>query len=171
MSDNKRLLKSSYEYLNRLNLVFYFLIGIPLILFCFIYLGFEQRGGLQNTTAGSYNPLLHLLLPLLMTLSLVLAYVNHRRQQKKVVPQAALQHKMLFFYHLSVARYGLLLAASLLPVIGLYLTGEKLFVGLYAVALIAFSVSRPTLRSIIKNLRLNKEQKEKLIHSQDLNER
>lgn len=170
MSDNKRLLKSSYEYMNRLNLVFYFLIGIPLTLFCVIYLGFEKRGGLHNTTAGSYDPLLHLILPLLMAFGLIAAYISHRRQQKKVVPQAALQHKMQVFYHLSVARYGLLLAASLLPVIGLYLTGEKLFAGLYAIALVFFSISRPTLRRFIKDLKLDKEQQERFVHSHNLNE-
>lgn len=170
MFDKKQLLKNTTEYLNTLNIIFYLIVGVPLMLFCILYLKFEGQGGLQQTTQGNFNFFLHALIPLITLACIAGAYVYYRKSRKQVKQKAPLKEKLLFFYRISLIQYGILFAANMLPVIGLYLSGEQIFPALYAIALVAFSINRPTLHRIIKALRLNKEERHNLIHNQDLNE-
>lgn len=170
MFDKKQLLKNTTEYLNTLNIIFYLIVGVPLALFCVLYLKFEGQGGLQQTSRDTFNLFLHVIIPLLTVACIAGAYIYYRKSRRQVKPETSLGDKLLFFYRISIIQYGILFAANILPVIGLYLSGEQIFPALYAIALVAFSINRPTLHRIIKALRLNKEERHNLIHNQDLNE-
>lgn len=170
MFDKNQLLKNTKEYFNTLNIIFYLLVGVPLMLFCILYLKFEGQGGLQQTAQGNFSFFLHALIPLTTLACIAGAYVYYRKSRKQVKPETPLREKLLFFYRISMIQYGILFAANMLPVIGLYLSGEQLFPALYAVALVAFSINRPTIHRLIKALRLNKEERHIIIHNQNLNE-
>lgn len=170
MFNREKLLANFGQYLNTLNIIFYLAVGIPLILFCIAYIRYEQQGGLRPTTQENFDVLMHVFIPAFTIISAIYAYLTYRRQLKQKDLQVALTDKLFFLYQISIKKYILLFIANMLPVVGLYLTGEQLFAGLYAVALIIFSLNRPTPLRVFRDLKLSKEEQQKLINSQHLNE-
>lgn len=170
MFNRKKILNNLSEYLNVLNIIFYLTVGIPLILFCIVYLKFQGQGGLLPTTAENFYFLLHVFIPVLIVITIIFAYAYYRKQLKQKHLKVSLTEKLLFFYQISVNKYIILCIANMLAVVGLYLSGEQFFAALYAITLVVFSFSRPTPLRIIKDLKLNKDEQKKLIHSQNLNE-
>lgn len=170
MFNRKKLLANLSEYLNTLNIIFYLTVGIPLVLFCITYIKYEEQGGLRPTTNENFHVLHHVFIPAFTIITTIYPYLHYRQQLKQKDLQISLTDKLFFLYQLSAKKYFFLFIANMLPVIGLFLTGEQLFAGLYAIALVAFSLNRPTPLRIFRDLKLNKEEQNKLINSQDLNE-
>lgn len=170
MFNKEKLLSSFSEYLNTLNIIFYLMVGVPLIIFCISYINFQEQGGLIPTTTENFQFTLHVLIPALTIISLIYAYVSYKKQLKQKNLKIPLTDKLLFFYHKSIHKYTFLVIANMLPIAGLFLAGEQVFAALYAIALIAFSLNRPTPHRIIRDLKLNKEEQQKLINNQNLNE-
>lgn len=170
MFNREKLLANLGQYLNTLNIIFYLAVGLPLVLFCISYIKYEEQGGLRPTTQENFHILLHIFIPAFTIISAIYAYLSYRRQLKQKDLQVSLTDKLLFLYQISIKKYILLFIANMLPVIGLFLTGEQLFAGLYAIALVIFSLNRPTPLRIFRDLKLSKEEQNKLINSQNLNE-
>ena len=160
----QKFLKNAYEYFQTLNQVFYFVIAVPLVLFCLTYLQWMERGGLSDQVRFTW---FHALIVLATAAFLWLAYYLYRKKIRDVAPSEAFQQKLYRFHRSAWTKYLLLAAGNLVPIVGLYLTGEQLFVGLYAIALVIFSVNRPTLRRVIDDLCLNDDEKKRLTDEQD----
>lgn len=160
MSSSKKYLQNAYDYFHILNIVFYILIALPLLGFCYAYLQYEAQGGLLPTQQFSA---LHLALILGTGLVLGLAFWWYRRGMQQVEADWSLQRKLEFFYHRIREKYFLFMIANSLAALGLYLTGEQLFAAVYTVALVAFSLHRPTLQRVIKDLRLSKPEQNHLV--------
>lgn len=162
MFDFKNPLQNVRQYLDRINLIFYFIVSVPLILFVIVYLRYEQAGGLRSTTADSFQLSTHALLPLLAVASLLGSWWYYRQKRRSGAASADLSTKLSLFYSTLIRRYLILMAGSLLAVLGLYLTGEQLFAALYTVMLIASSLIRPTPSRLVRDFRLSKEEQETL---------
>ncbi len=168
MFSRAKLLKDLNHYLNSLNIVYYLLVGIPLILFSMVYLQYESESGFQDTTQIRW--LSHGLIIVLTAGCLVLASVWYRKEIRKLNNTAPSSDKLIFFFRKSSIKYLLLCLGNLFPVAGLYLTGEQLFAALYAIALVVFSFSRPTIIRIFRDLKMSKSEQDTIIHSQNLHE-
>ena len=165
MAKQPRFLENSAEYFHTLHLVFYLMVSVPLVLFCVVYLRFMERGGLRETfSLGSVQ----LAVLLGMVVGGFLAYRTYRTRFARYDSGQPLRHRLRFFHRAAWLKYAWLGVTNLLPVVGLYLTGEQLFVALYAIALILFSINRPTLKRVSQDLKLTAAEQERLAGDQDL---
>lgn len=167
MAKKKKFLENSAEYFHTLHLVFYLMVSVPLVLFCFIYLRYMEEGGLNSNFALDG---LHAFFTLGVVLVGVIAYRAYRRRFRQYDATAPFRQRLRFFHRAAWLKYLWLGVANLLPVVGLYLTGEQYFVGLYAVALILFSLNRPTLKRVATDLRLSTTEREHLAGDQDFDD-
>lgn len=167
MSRKRHFLSNAYEYFNTLTVVFYLMVGIPLVFFILIYLHYEKAGGLHATESMQFLP--HLLLPLGLLASVYFAYSVYKSQLRQR-QASTFKEKLKTFHEAALYKYALLSLANFLAVIGMYLTGEQLFAGLYAIALVVFSLNRPTHRRIAKDMRLSKEEQQWLRSDKNFNE-
>ncbi|MEK6481602.1 hypothetical protein WJR50_28925 [Catalinimonas sp. 4WD22] len=167
MSRKRHFLSNAYEYFNTLTLVFYLMVGIPLIFFVLVYLQYEEQGGLKATESMQILP--HIIIPLATIASIYFAYKLYNQKLYQQQP-ARFQEKLKTFHEVSLYKYGLLSLANFLPVIGMYFTGEQLFAGLYAIALVVFSLNRPTHQRISKDMKLSDEEKQWLRSDKNFDE-
>jgi len=148
-------------------MVFYLMVGIPLIFFVLIYLQYEGQGGLQATQRMEI--LLHIVLPISIVACLYFAYNIYKKELQKRQPQK-FQEKLRTFYEVSLYKYALLSLANFLAVVGMYFSGEQLFAGLYAITLVVFSLNRPTHQRIVKDVKLTEEEEEWLRSDKNFDE-
>ena len=167
MAKQPRFLNNSAEYFHTLHLVFYLMVSVPLLLFCVVYLRRMGQGGLA---VGFSFGWVHGVVLSGMLLSGWLAYTTYRGRFVRYESDQPLQARLHFFYQAAWLKYAWLALANLLPVVGLYLTGEQFFVALYAVALVLFSINRPTLKRVGNDLALNESEQKRLEGDQSLNE-
>lgn len=163
MFSSKKYLQNAYDYFHILNIVFYILIALPLVGFCYAYLQYEAQGGLLPTEQFS---IVHITIILGTGLSLAFAFWWYRRSLQLVDPDWPFQQKLEFFYHRIREKYALFMVANSLGALGLYLTGEQLFAAVYTVALVAFSIHRPTPRRVMDDLQLSKPERNLLVSDQ-----
>ena len=164
---SKKYLQSAYEYFHRLNITYYLLIAGPLVGFCYAYLQHEGAGGLQSTVYLSW---LHIVLIVGAALVIFLGYRNYQQALQTVDLDWPFQQKLAFFYYKSRELYGYYMVSNAFAALGMYLTGEQLFAGVYAIVLVVFSLFRPTPRRIIRDLKFTKAEEEKLVGGQDYGE-
>ena len=168
MPERKHYLDNSTEYFHTLHQVFYLTVSIPLILFCLVYLRQMEEGELSAEFTFGWP---QLVITLGVGLSGFMAYYHYRRRFQHYLPTLPFRQRLRFFHRASWWKYGWLLLANLLPVLGLYLLHEQFFVGLYAVALILFSLNRPTVRRVADDLALEKAERSLLASGHDFDEK
>ncbi len=167
MPGKKHFLSNAYEYFNTLTMVFYLMVGIPLLFFVILYLQYQETGGLKVTQNWQFLP--HVIIPTATLASVVLAYRLYKKKINEYAPDTFRQ-KLRIFHEVSIYKYGLLDLSSFLPVLGMYLTGEQIFAGLYAIALVVFSLNRPTVSRITKDMGLSKQEQQWLNSDRDFDE-
>jgi hypothetical protein len=167
MPRKKHFLSNAYEYFNTLTMVFYLMVGIPLLFFVILYLQYQEAGGLQVTDNWELIP--HVLIPAATVASIVMAYRLYKNTLTQRSPKA-FREKLRTFHEVSIYKYGLLDLANFLPVLGMYLTGEQIFAGLYAVTLVVFSLNRPTHSRISKDMDLSQQEQQWLRSDRDFDE-
>ncbi|WPP49410.1 hypothetical protein [Catalinimonas niigatensis] len=160
-------MSNSYEYFNTLTLVFYLMVGMPLIFFVLIYLQYEEVGGLKPTESIMWLP--HIVLPVGVLICLYFAYSLYAKQLRQR-QASAFREKLRAFHEASLYKYGLLSLANFLAIIGMYFMGEQIFAGLYAIALVVFSLNRPTHHRITKDMQLSKEEQQWLRSDKNFDE-
>lgn len=160
-------MSNTYEYFNTLTLVFYLMVGIPLLFFVLVYLQYEEAGGLHPTESMELLP--HVILPAAVLLSLYFAYTIYKKQLRQRQP-ATFKEKLRTFHEVSLYKYGLLSLANFLAVLGMYFAGEQVFAGLYAIALVVFSLNRPTHHRISKDMQLSKDEQQWLRSDKNFDE-
>jgi hypothetical protein len=167
MPRKKHFLSNAYEYFNTLTMVFYLMVGVPLLFFVVLYLQYQEAGGLQVTESWQFLP--HVLIPAATVISIFLAYRVYKNKIFQREPKT-FRKKLRTFHEISLYKYGLLDLANFLPVIGMYLTGEQVFAGLYAVTLVVFSLNRPTHKRISKDMELTQQEQQWLNSDRDFDE-
>lgn len=165
MAKQQRFLNNSAEYFHTLHLVFYLMVSVPLLLFCVVYLRRMQGGGLAP---GFSFGVVQGGVTLGILLCGLMAYHSYKNRFKRYDTEQPLRKRLRFFYQAAWLKYFWLTLANLLPVIGLYATGEQFFVALYAVALVLFSINRPTLKRVSNDLKMTAQERKQMEGDQDL---
>ena len=167
MPGKKHFLSNAYEYFNTLTMVFYLMVGIPLIFFVILYLQYQESGGLRVTQNWQF--IAHVLIPAATVAAIVFAYRVYKTELNARNPRT-FKEKLRTFHEVSLYKYGLLGLANFLPVLGMYLAGEQIFAGLYAIALVVFSLNRPTFKRITKDVELSQQEQQWLNSDRDFDE-
>ncbi|WP_420580483.1 hypothetical protein [Reichenbachiella sp.] len=159
--------KNGEEYYNKIYLLFNFFIAISLVPFGYLLL-LKQSGDLVAQVYGDwYYP---------MVFSLLFATAAIIFQAKKTFgfylsngkKGGSLREKLDGYKSNSVKKYIAFLLASLICVCGFYLAASGVFIVSYIVSIILLSIKRPTLNSIIEDLKLSEEEQKILIEKEDI---
>ncbi len=159
MAQKKHYLDNAVEYFHTLHQAFYLSVSVPLILFCVVYL---RLRGAEALKEGINFSGWHLAIIIGMVGGSWWAYRAYRQRFAQYDASAPFRERLRFFHRAAWIKYAWLAAVNLLPVIGLYATGESLFLALYAVALVIFSLNRPTQKRVAQDLRLSDTEEKRL---------
>jgi hypothetical protein len=144
-----------------LNLIFYALVGIPLLFFLFLYLQIKDGRYSSIDPSEDLNMILLFLIPVFCLVNIILAYVTYQRKLKNVIGSDSLQIKLEGFFKASVLKYSFLAAASVITILGLFITAEMLYSIIYLTILLIFSLNRPTPFRLRKDLKIRSFPSEK----------
>ena len=127
--------------------------------------------------AGEFDPMvqasslataLRYSFPFLVMLTGGLAFISYRRNLITSKNQHTLREKLIHYFRASLVKFAFLGAASIVAVTGLFLTTENLYVVLYIIVLMLFSINRPTVFRIARDLGLRDTEKDIVIHKKEL---
>lgn len=157
-----------------LTYLFYLMVAFPLVAFIWIYLNLNSIRPWGYFADPDFKVYLHAILLLLALLLAVLAFVKYRNRFYGLEPQADIPHgkeegakqrvrqKLPVFIKAARQQHLLLTLATVLVVLGYYLSAEPYYAALYGVVIVIFSVYRPTPERFISDMRLSKEERHAL---------
>lgn len=144
---------------------YYLMVGIPLLAFSWIYLNMTlwfPWSFFQNSETGVYG---HVILVGFAVGLAIMAFIRSRQfyQQQGPIPPGlegaeALDWKVKVFSGASIQKCLFLTASTLVVVVGFYLSLHQLYVPLYAILLILFSINRPSAERISSDMRMKKDE-------------
>lgn len=147
MEEGKKF-RSITDYFNMLNMIYYVLVGIPLVLFLIIYLNHKDILS-DNGFLGTGQIYLKLALTLLVPVEVVTGELIFKNRMKRDFTQCFLETKLHHYFQASLIRYAAYFVASIIAIIALYFFLAGILVGLYMIILFSFSLIRPTKKRII----------------------
>ena len=163
----KKFLQNPQQYFNTLNLVYYFMVAGPLCVFTYFYLNFSRQNMIQTAFPDQPDPVIIYFIPLAAIIVMALTYLLDRNMLQKIEQTLPFTEKLSRFAKFAIVKYALLEVASFLIVAGFVLSKLKFYIVLYVITLVVFSFHRPTQHKVSKDLKLNKEEKDKLWSEQD----
>jgi hypothetical protein len=167
MTKRKKFLQNPQEYFNTLNLIYYFMVAGPLCVFTYFYLNFAHHKSIRSVFPEHPDPFITYFMPLGTILFITLSYLVYGKLLKNISTDFSLKDKLNLFAKYATVKYALLEAGSFLIVAGFALSKLKFYIVLYVLSLLVFSLHRPTQHRVSKDLKLNKEEREKLWSDQD----
>ncbi|HEX9651351.1 MAG TPA: hypothetical protein VGA21_12380 [Cyclobacteriaceae bacterium] len=147
------------KYLERLNLIFYSIIALPLCAFAWFYL--ENHAGRHEVQVNEQlRQSLQYVFPFLILVISGFGILIPGNQIKKINNSGNLKDRLGEFQRILLLRYALFEIACILSVFAYYLTVEKFYAVFFVGTIVLFSLNRPTPFRIISNLRIKGEDKE-----------
>lgn len=159
--------KNGEEYYNKIYLLFNFFIAISLVPFGYLLLQ-KQVGELESLVIDEWY---YVILVTLLLASAAIIFQSHQKFRaylKKEQSSNSLRDKLNVFKTESVKKFVGFLLASMICVCGFYLTASAFFIVGYIVSTILLSIKRPTLNTIIEDLKLSEEEQNVLIEKKDI---
>ena len=152
--------KNWTDYQQRLNFIFHAIVAVTMLPFVWLYLEIDT-----DRREGVFDDPVILILFLLICISLSLTSFLYKKKQLETIPHSnSLRDKLINYQRIMIVAYALLEGAALFATIAFYLTANYVFVLVYISALFAFSLGRPSLDRISRDLKLSKESREILIN-------
>lgn len=145
------------QYLNSMNIKFYLAVCLPLLLFVLIFLRLQEKGGI-SPAFESGDSIIHPILAFAVILFAYPGYVIYKRRIKSIFPEDGLRHKLQVFKDASIKKYLFVAFSACTANALLYYFEEQIYLMAFAVLLILFSVSRPTVYRIKKDVVLKKDE-------------
>jgi len=166
--NDRQLAQKLSDSYNRLNLIFHAILAPPLVAFVWLYL---------ESKSGSISPLLEddamtgiisLVFPIVVMGLIVGAFFLFKSALRKVDPVTKLMERMLNYTRVSIVLFGMLEMGLIFSVVGYYFTQKDIFLALYFVVLIFFSLYKPTLQRIASHLNIKGDEREFLINCRSI---
>jgi hypothetical protein len=151
--------KTAEQYYFRLSLIFYVLAAAPMVPFIIVYLQM-QDGAMTPLLGVELNSTITAILAVLAFGNVVLGMRLYKQEIQPLKSLTSLRDRLDLFLHASIVQYSCMEAATIMAVLGLYLTRMTFFVLLYLGMLIIFAQVRPEMRRISKQLKMTKEEEE-----------
>lgn len=149
--------ENGLEFLNKLRIIFYSLLGGHLLLFFFLVLK-ESEGQLSIFINLGDSSLLFRWVVTLMLVSITIgAYFFYNRSLNITRDHDNLREQLLHYWQINLRKYILLELSCILSLICFFLTLEPVFKGLYVMLMVAMAMSNPGLYAILKDLRADSE--------------
>lgn len=145
------------QYLNSLNIKFYLAVCLPLLLFVLIFLKLQEGGGI-SPAFESDDSFMHPILAIVVISFAYPGYLIYKNKIKSISAEDGLRQKLQVFRGASIRKYVFIAFASLVANALLYYFGEQIYLMAFAILLILFSISRPTVYRIKKDVDLKEDE-------------
>ena len=156
------------DYLYKLNNLFHVLVALPLLAFVYLYLE-NQVGRVQPLISNTDAILvLHYILPLIIIVESGIAFIITKKSLSVFPNNDLLMKKLNDYFRISLIKYAILEGATIVSVVGYYLTLSKVYMGFYVVLLMIFSINRPTVYRISRDLKLEGEEKDIVLYKREI---
>jgi uncharacterized membrane protein YidH (DUF202 family) len=147
------------QFYNKLNTTYYAMFALPLIIFLFFFLKMKSEAGLSPAISIDFANIIIVAVSIVAIAEMIMAFVHYKKTINDARKQKNLKEKLSAYFKLSLVKYTHLMVSSFIILLGIYLTANGLLFGLYFVVLMLFTIVRPSILGIGKNLRLNEEEK------------
>ena len=160
--------KSSEAYFRKINNIFHSVMAVPLLAFGAVYLNIEN-GNLQPLVPDYWSNVVVLPLVSLATVFVVLRANGIYKNSKAIAKSAERLSEKLDTITQGIIQYNLWLGlASLLVLLGYFVTANKVFMIGYMLVLSIQSFNKPSPQKISEDLRLPKAQREVVLQNKPL---
>ncbi len=146
------------DYLNNMNVRFYLALCVPLTLFIIVFIDAQEKGIHYSLT----NSVGHYIVAIACVAIWYVGAHHYHKAIKTAQRQAILTQKLLTFRKAAMAKYIAGSGGCVLAVSALYFTQDQVFLFAFGALLVLFSINRPTPYRIIKDLKLDKEERKVL---------
>lgn len=149
--------KTGEDYYHKIYLKFNALVAISLVPFGYMVL--EMHNGTELDKTGNFylNWIVAILLIFAGSLILVNGKKRFSNELQVAIDQNSLRQKLTVYLSAANRKFFNFTLAALIFDAGLFLTGSPLLIVAFVIAMILLSLGRPTLKLIVDELRLNKE--------------
>lgn len=160
------IFKTWTDYHHRLNLIFHAIVAMTMLPFVWLFLEIDANG-----RQGIFTDVVVVALFLLVCLSLTgTAYMYKKKQLDEAGKKATLRKKLETYLRVQIVNYALLEGAALFATLAFYITASYFFVVIYLFILFVFSMNRPNLERVSRELYLNKEERTILIDRKEISQ-
>jgi hypothetical protein len=147
---------SVQQYLNKLQIVYFILLIVPLSVFIALYFFASEYSAVPRREY-------FIVIPLVAVAGWLLAIITFNKKIKSVRNLQGLGVKLQKYFNITIVRYSFLCSAALILAVGYYLTHNDTFTGLFLVGLIHSLFYWPTGPKVAKELALRGDEKE-MVH-------
>ncbi len=154
------------NYLQRLNNYFHGIIAIPLLAFSVLYLEFDN--GQLHPPFGDRTYYLESGILFFISIIWILYLFRKIKQSIGDIDGTNLLEKLQAYSKILIRFYLLVTLPGALAVLLMYFTGELSFSLIYLIELFLLSVKRPHVLGIVKDLKLEGEDKDIVLHKKAL---
>lgn len=163
----KRLVRINFEsgeqYYKKLHLIFNLTAAFPLLPFTYLYLERGKDPEVFGLVGEGLSDVLRVILPMMIGITTYFAITLYRKHAFDASEMVALRDKMILYFNAAIWKFATLEVSLLIAVVGLYLTNHWVFIVLFVGVLVILSLGRPTIRKIVVDLRLDKDDEKVLI--------
>ncbi|BDC99844.1 hypothetical protein [Persicobacter psychrovividus] len=151
--------KTSRDYINKVNMMMYILLALPLIIFVMAYLKSQgnQFAGIVHLSASA-TAILRAANLLVVVISIAMGYKGYAKIRNEAKPIEDLREKLMVFYGALQQKIYWIAIGYWMSSICAFVTGDKFYFAMFCITLIVFSWNNPTLHKVAKDLDLNKQE-------------
>lgn len=143
------------NFLNNMNITFYLALCVPLTLFIVVFIDSQEKGiAFVPTTSPT-----HYTIAILCVLIWFIGARRYHHVVKAARNLPTLKQKLISFRKAAIVKYIAGAGGCILAVAALYFTAGQAFLIALGVLLVLFSINRPTPYRILKDLKLDKEER------------
>ena len=148
------------QYFNKLQIVFFVLLIIPLVVFITLYVYVDQNSP-ENTQEY------YILIPSLALLEWLTALIIFNKKIKSVRDEQGVGAKLDKYFFVTIVRYSFLASSGIILALGYFFTRNDMLTGLYLVSVILSLFFRPTGPRVSNELRLKGDEREMVYFKKD----
>ena len=148
--------ETAREVLHPLQILFFALISIPLIIFIAGYMLYKSGG--FPPPLGEPGKAFFIMMTVISFGSLVGAQLLYVKRKKSFKAPVSLRIRMVLLYRARVEKYLLQAIGVMLSVLAFFVTGDPSMQALYLAMLIIMGLSNPTIFNMMNDLKLGKEE-------------
>ncbi len=155
-------LKSWPDFHHRINLVYHGIIALSLFPFAFIFLNIDSGVSKTPLIASTWLAVLHIGTIPLITGSFFMVWRHSEKNLSRINENSDIRKRIISYFKFQTRRYLLLELGAIICLLGMWLSLNYLYIILYLIALVQFSLLRPSQDKVIRDLKFTKEERERL---------
>ncbi len=158
----KSKLKSWRDFHHRINLVYHGIIAVSLIPFALVFLDIDSSEDAVSQLEGQTEIIVIIILLVTVATSCYRVWKNVKVQYAAIDSNLDIKKRLVPYFNIQIKRYMQLELGAIVSLVGLWLTTNYVFAVAYLLVLVQFSLLRPSQDKVIRDLQLDKADREKL---------